>query len=67
VILGEPGSRVSLLRAAAGAVAGAWRALPANTTRVALRKDEARPGKTYRLRARFRGNVSEPSTTVTLP
>jgi hypothetical protein len=51
-------------------VGKAWRvarALPADSTRVTLRKGAARPGTTYRLRARFRGNVSEPSTMVTLP
>jgi hypothetical protein len=51
-------------------VGKAWRvarSLPADSTRVTLRKRETRPGTTYRLRARFRGNVSEPSTTVTLP
>ena len=46
-----------------------WRAvgsLAANATRVELRGAAAKPGATYRLHARFQGNVSQPSIPVTL-
>jgi hypothetical protein len=43
------------------------RTLPADSTRVELRDAETQPGTTYRVHARFRGNVSQPSVLVTLP